>query len=270
MTRGELEKRLRDAGVADFADEARILAEAFCKVDGAHYVICSDFGGEALEAALCRRESGEPLQYIIGKWGFMNEVYEGSPAVLIPRQDTEVLVEWAIENLPRGARFLDLCTGSGCIAVSTLAARDDLTAVAADKYADALEVARRNAKINGVAGRVEFVNCDVITDGAIRGEFDAVISNPPYVTKSEYAALGRELYFEPRHALTDGADGLTFYRRIAEVYGGALLPHGVIAFEIGATQAEEIGVIARRRGMSAEIVKDLAGRDRVAILRKED
>ena len=188
--------------------------------------------------------------------------------MLIPRQDTEILVEWAIKNIPRGGCFADLCTGSGCIAVSTLAARSDLTCVAVEKYPEALEVAKRNAERNGVSDRIDFVLSDVLTDDAPAERFDAVLSNPPYVTAGEYETLEKELYFEPRHALTDGADGLTFYRRIFDVYPARLKEGGAIALEIGAAQAEAVAAIARFAGMKTNILKDYSGNDRVAVCGK--
>jgi len=250
MTLRELENRLHAAGIENYRGEAKILAESFSE--------------DALDGAASRRISGEPLQYIIGKWYFMNEVYEVSPAVLIPRQDTECLVEWAIKNIPHGARIADLCTGSGCIAVSTLAARRDLTCVAVEKYPDALDVAKRNASLNGVSDRIEFVEADVLKE-QIAGEFDAILSNPPYVTAEEYKALDKELYFEPPHSLTDGADGLTFYRTIFEKYPAHMKRGGVIALEIGANQAKDVETISASRGFSAQIIKDYSGNDRVAV-----
>lgn len=270
MTPRELTERLKRAGIENAAGEAAYLASSFCGVDFAHFPLAKDLSGKALERAVSRREAGEPLQYIIGKWRFMNEEYEVTPAVLIPRQDTEILVEWAINNIPRGGKFCDLGTGSGCIAVSILAARPDLTCVACDKYADALEVAKRNAARNNVSERVEFVLCDVLAEELPGGDFDAVVSNPPYVTADEYETLGRELFFEPRSALTDGGDGLTFYRAITEKYAPRLNERGVIVYEIGASQGASLSEIADAFGMSAKIIKDYSGHDRVAVMRRKE
>ncbi len=271
MTFRELEARLREAGVDGAGAEAEILAERFCGVSRVRLLYDKDVKlcSPTLEDALARRLSGEPLQYIIGTWDFMNETYEVTPDVLIPRQDTEILVEWAAENIPKEGRFADLCTGSGCIAVSTLAARRDLTCVALEKYPEALATAERNAKRNGVSDRIEFVLSDVLCDEAADGVFDAVLSNPPYVTAEEYENLKKELYREPRHALTDGADGLTFYRRIFKVYPKRLKDGGAIALEIGADQGNAVAGIARGAGFDAEILRDYSGKDRVAVCRKK-
>jgi release factor glutamine methyltransferase len=243
------------------------LIEHFCGVNPSRLPFLGEreLDSEELETALRRRESGEPLQYIIGEWSFMNEVYEVSPSVLIPRQDTETLVEWAVKNIPRGGRFADLCTGSGCVAISTLAARSDLTCLAVEKYPDALEVAKKNAVKNGVADRVDFVCADVLRGDSLQGSFDVIVSNPPYISVEEYGTLAREIFFEPSHALTDGADGLTFYRTIFDIYPGKLGSNGKMALEIGSGQAEDVIRIAAFAGMSAEIIKDLSGNDRVVV-----
>ena len=271
MTLKELEAKLSSAGIENARGEASIMAQYFCGVAPSRIPLIGgeDLLSEALEDAAARRVAGEPLQYIIGEWGFMNETYEVTPDVLIPRPDTEILVEWAIKNVPQGGRVADLCTGSGCIAVSTLASRPDLTCDAVDKYPETLAVASRNARRNGVADRVTFLESDVLTDGALEGPFDAVLSNPPYVAADEYCALQREIYFEPEHALTDGADGLSFYRRILSVYPSRLKPGGAIVFEIGCGQAADVCAIASEHGMKTEIVKDYSGRDRVAVCTAE-
>lgn len=271
MTFSQIVRTLELAGVEDASFEAAVIAERYCGVASSHIPFLGEreLSSDALCGALSRRSAGEPLQYIVGEWDFMSETYEVTPSVLIPRQDTETLVEWAIKSIPPGGRFADLCTGSGCIAISTLAAREDLTCVASDKYRDALDVAERNAKRNGVSDRVRFVLSDVLAENAEEGPFDAILSNPPYVTAEEYGKLGRELYFEPRYALTDGADGLTFYRRILDVYPERLKDGGAIAFEIGSSQAGAVTLAANAAGMTCEVLKDLSGHDRAVICKKK-
>ena len=270
MTLTELVSRLEAAGIDDASFEAEIIAEKFCNIPRAKipFSLNEELSGKGFADAVNRRVSGEPLQYIIGEWGFMNETYEVSPEVLIPRQDTETLVEWAIKNAPEGAVFADLGTGSGCIAISLLAARRELRGVALDVSEDALAVAKRNAKKNGVADRIEFVRGDILTGDGLTGKFDIILSNPPYVSAEEYASLERELYFEPKGALTDGGDGLSFYRAIVEKFSKHLKEGGVFAFEIGAFQAADVSSVANGAGFDTEILKDLAGRDRAAILKK--
>lgn len=265
MRPSDLVKLLSDAGAEEPVFEAEVLAEKFCGVAPSRFVIKDTELGQTkeLEDALCRRAAGEPLQYVVGTWCFMNEEYEVTPDVLIPRADTESLVEWAIKNIPAGGHFADLCTGSGCVAVSTLAARRDLTCVAVDISSAALEVAKRNAERNGVSDRAEFVRGDVLSGEGVLVTPDVILANPPYVTADEYKSLRRELYFEPKEALTDGGDGLSFYRAILGKYGA-----GVFALEIGAAQAKDVSAIASECGMTAEIIKDLGGRDRVAVCKR--
>ena len=267
MTLAELEGRLKSAGVAEYRLEAALLAEHFCGISRARLAFLGEerLESEQLEDAVLRREAGEPVQYILGEWEFMNEKYAVSRDVLIPRQDTETVVEWAIKKIPENGRFIDLCTGSGCIAVSVLAARKNLSCVAVDKYPETLRTAELNARRNGVSDRMELCLSDVLCDGAVSGPFDLVISNPPYVSAEEYEKLERELYFEPRHALTDGADGLTFYRRILEVYPYELTERGAIAFEIGSTQAEAVSSLAEDAGFTSQVLKDYSGNDRALI-----
>ena len=272
MTLREIEEKLSAAGIAEARTETKILAEHFCNIAPYNFYYHRDdeLGSESLDEAVKRRLSGEPLQYILGRWDFMNETYEVTPDVLIPRQETEILAEWAIKNIPQGGRFADICTGSGCIAVSVVAARDDLTCVALDNIPPVISIAKRNAVLNGVAGKISFILSDVLKDDACEGEFDAVLSNPPYVMVDDYYHLQKEIYYEPRHALTDEADGLTFYRRILDVYPKRLKPGGAIVFEIGASQAEDISEIAASCGMKTEIIKDYSGCDRVAVCTPED
>lgn len=293
MTLGEIEKRLSAAGVESAAAEARMLVCKFEKVPLSRLVIekNADFTSKKLLSAVRRRERREPLQYILGEWDFMNETYEVNPSVLIPRAETEALVEFGIKNIPNGGVFCDLCTGSGCVAVSTLAARSDLSCVAVEKFSGAMETAERNAALNGVKNRARFVlgdvtedvfenaslsdffddfkddfkDCEENKDGGIK--FDAILTNPPYVTQSEYEALEPELYFEPKAALTDGGDGLSIIKSILEIYPKYLKNGGFIAIETGAYQKRDVEKIASGVAAECEYLKDVEGRDRVCVCR---
>ncbi len=222
-----------------------------------------------LEKAIERRIKREPLQYILGKWSFMNETYNVTQDVLIPRQDTEVLVKYGIDNLPQGGRFADLCTGSGCVAVSLLARRKDAFGVAVEKYPKTLEVARKNAEINGASQRLGFILGDV-TEDVFEKEvfFDAILSNPPYVSLEEYATLGEEEKREPKHALTDGKDGLSIIKSILDIYPCHIKKDGFLALEIGYRQGGDVHAEAEKRHLSCEILPDIEGRDRVCVIKK--
>lgn len=245
--------RLAAAGIENALHEARMLCEAFADPT-------------ALDAAVLRREAHEPLQYILGEWGFWRETYEVSAHCLVPRPDTEHLVEAAIARLPRGARFLDLCTGSGCVAISVLASRPDTSAVAVDLFPETLALAARNAARNGVAQRVEFRLANVLESPPFTGQFDAILSNPPYICTDVVDTLSHEVQREPRAALDGGADGLDFYRAILDKWRVLLCENGVLLFEIGYDQAEALQSLSRAARLRATILRDYGGNDRVAVL----
>ena len=259
---------LSGAGIENPRGEARILFREIGKVkDSELYGFDPSSDSPELMRAIERRTKREPLQYIIGKCDFYNECYEVTPDCLIPRQDTEILVDYAVKNLPDGAHFLDLCTGSGCIAISTLKNTKNTHAIAVDLSDGALAVAKRNAESLCVSDRIEFIGTDVLKS-KIDVDVYAILSNPPYVTESAYASLEPEIYHEPREAFVGGADGLIFYRRITELYKDSILNGGFIAFEIGYDQADALLNIAKENLLSCEIIKDYSGNDRVAVLKK--
>ena len=268
MTLYETVKELKRAGISNPLYEARELMKHFGGY-APHEVMWPSVECSTPEflSAVEARVNRTPLQYIIGEVGFYREKYKVSPDCLIPRADTENLVEYAVNNLPEGARFLDLCTGSGCIAISTLVSTKNTTAVAADISSGALKLAEENGKINGVSDRLTLIECDLL-ENKIEGEFFAILSNPPYVCNSVYEELEAEIAFEPKNAFVGGVDGGDFYRKFTPMYRDSLLEGGFIAYEIGYDQAELLCSIALECGMSCEIIKDLSGNDRVAILKK--
>ncbi len=255
MNQQEITEKLRAAGVENAAFEARLL--------------CETFMGEALVRATDRRCTHYPLQYILGSWEFYRESYEVNEHCLIPRSDTEILVEEAIKRLPSGARFLDLCTGSGCVAISTLAGRPDTTATAIDLFPETLALAGRNATRNRVESRIELLLLDVLqAPPAVlaRGGFDAILSNPPYIKDDVVPTLQKEVGFEPPAALLGGTDGLDFYRAILDMWCVLLKPQGLLLLEIGYDQATAITALAAQHGFASAIKKDFGGNDRVAVL----
>jgi release factor glutamine methyltransferase len=218
-------------------------------------------------SAIERRADREPLQYILGFADFYRERYRVSPDCLIPRSDTENLVDFAVKNIPAGENFLDLCTGSGCIGISTVKNTVDTSATLVDISPEALLLAEENAVVNGVCDRVTLLRADVMTYKP-EGKYFAILSNPPYVRPDEYDSLEREIYFEPKIAFLGGDDGMDFYKRIIELGKGALKPCGFIALEIGYTQGELIRALGASEGFTVEIFKDLCGNDRVAVLKE--
>ncbi len=254
MTEQKISSTLAAAGFENAVLEARLL--------------CEYFSGEALQRALERRLSHEPLQYILGEWGFFRETYEVNEHCLVPRPDTELLVEKAIALLPHGAHFLDLCTGSGCIAISTLAARKDTTATMVDLFPETLALAERNAHKNGVAERVIPQLADVLQSPSPtifpQHRFTAILSNPPYIRSDILKDLQPEVQKEPQAALDGGTDGLEFYRALLEKWSNCLTPMGFFLFEIGYDQKNDITALAETHGFSCTVYKDLGGNDRVA------
>ncbi len=273
MTYREICKRLTDAGIENAEWDAALLIEHFCGMNASLVPMDHDrdYPQPNLTDAVMRRASRYPLQYLIGEWQFYRQTYEVSPDCLIPRSDTEILVEEAIKRLPQGAHFADLCTGSGCIAISTLAERPDTTAIAVEKFPNTLAIANRNAKKNGVASRFEGVLADVLTDSFLpQGtQLDAILSNPPYIPEHELTALAPELRAEPRTALDGGDDGLLFYCALIHRYATALKPNGFFLFEIGYDQAEAVTALGIAAGFdTVRVIRDYGGNDRVVLLQK--
>lgn len=216
-----------------------------------------------------KRQSGEPVAYILGNWEFMGLPFKVSPAVLIPRPDTETLVEavinWArTQNDP--LEIADLCTGSGCIAISLAHYIPGSHVRASDISPEALAVARQNAELNGVS--VTFHQGDLWEALPAGRQYDVITSNPPYIDWKQLRELDTDVIdHEPRLALDGGEDGLIFYRRLAERTAEFLKAGGRAFWEIGYDQGKTAAEIAEKAGLCVvEVCKDLAGHDRVVIV----
>ena len=273
MTYNEICNRLSQAGIENNRAEAAMLVCHFYDISKAELLgmYDRDFDSDELISAVEKRCSHYPLQYILGFWEFFRETYRVTEDTLIPRQDTEKLVELAINIMPEGARFIDLCTGSGCVAISTLASRPDCRGVAVDIFDKTLAVATENAERNGVTDRIGFMRADVLEPSFMNslGYFECILSNPPYIETDEIKTLADELFFEPDAALDGGKDGLTFYRTIIGSYGAYLTENGCMLLEIGSNQAAAVRDIAKENGYECEIFRDYGGNDRVAYLKRE-
>lgn len=212
-----------------------------------------------------RRALREPLQYVLGEWDFLGRRILVRPGVLIPRPETELLVEYALSRIEgRQARVLDLCCGSGCISVS-LAALGDATVTAGDISPEALTLTAQNAALWEVVERVATARIDALSPWEGRREFDMLVCNPPYIPTEELPRLQREVReHEPMLALDGGEDGLIFYRGIVRNFINALKLGGEMAFEVGIGQAEEVEALLRQAGFGAtRILNDYAGIGRV-------
>ena len=255
---------LADAGIEEAETEARLIFEQLGGIPRYKQLMGDPAADDArIKDALDRRVRREPLAYILGEVAFFRERYRVTRDVLIPRADTEILVEQAIKLLPRGARFADFCTGSGCVAISVLAARPDCTALCFDVSKKALAVAKENAERNGVSSRIECRSADLLTETVELGNVRYILSNPPYISKSEMETLAPELLFEPRIALQAADHGLVFYDTFLSRYADALRDGGFFLFEIGAYQAEAVTALAERVGYRTHLTLDLENRARV-------
>lgn len=230
----------------------------------------------AFKALILRRRAGEPVAYILGRKEFYGLEFKVGPGVLTPRPETEHLVEEALKRLRQEPqpRLLDLCAGSGAVALAVLANLPEATAMGVDLSAEALGYAQANAEALGLTSRVTWLAGDLWDAVAPAGGFFPVITaNPPYVTESEWPGLAPEVRdFEPQMALVGGYDGLEVVRAIIAGAGAFLRPLGWLLVELGAGQAAGAKAIARAAGVYDDIVtvQDLAGIDRVLACRRKD
>jgi len=267
---------LTEAGIKDANIEARVILRELAQVDAGTFHAhpekeISSKQYNIIKNCVDRRLMREPLQYILGRWDFMGLNFCVNPGVLIPRPDTELLVETALEELHDGMRILDLCTGTGCIAISLSHYSNDCHTVAVDISEDALKTARVNAEnilgnkneCDEFGGALKIIKSDLYEN--VRGKFELIVSNPPYINTDVCETLEAEVKdFEPRIALDGGADGLDLIRRIIEESDKYLCGGGTLILEIGYDQGERVCGLMKKAGYKyVECIKDYAGLDRV-------
>ncbi len=264
-------KILEKENIADARLDAWYLLQMACRIDRNFYYLHEEEEltveqQSAYEITLHKRAEHVPLQYITGEQEFMGLKFKVNSNVLIPRQDTETLVEEALKVVKPGMKVLDLCTGSGCIIISLARNVADIQCVGSDISKQALLVAKDNAKQNEV--EVEWQRSNLFEN--IVGTFDLIVSNPPYIATGEIPGLMPEVRdFEPMDALDGKEDGLHFYRIIIEKSPEFLNPGGYLYFEIGYDQGEAVPAMMRQAGFTeVEVIRDLAGLDRVVKGRK--
>lgn len=259
-------KVLKDAGIEEFEIDAWLLLEYIADIDRTFFLM-NRFAEADLkvkknyEEVLKRRSQRIPLQHITGFQEFMGYNFIVNENVLIPRQDTEILVEEADKFILGNEKVLDMCTGSGCIIISLKKMNPSVKAVAVDLSVKALEVAEENAKLNQV--EVEFINSDLFSN--VTEKFNIIVSNPPYIPTKVIEGLMPEVRkYEPMMALDGTEDGLLFYRNIIENSKEYLEKNGMLMFEIGHDQGESVSAFMKTAGfMQVQVIKDLAGLDRV-------
>ena len=223
-----------------------------------------------IEDAVRKRKDGVPLQYIIGEAWFWGNRFEVSPDCLIPQPDTEHCVSLALKYLQNGAHLLDICTGSGCIAISILKENDSYTASALDISDAALALARRNAKANQVDTRLKLFTLDALADDILTyvKSADVIVSNPPYINSDIIDTLCAEVRHEPRIALDGGTDGMIFYRHFINNLAPNMKPDAVMILEIGYDQGDRILALCENANLACELHRDFGGNVRVAVIRR--
>lgn len=262
------EKILSMAKIEDAKNDAWLLLSMACKIDHTYYYVHMDEDltveqTKEYESLVKKRAERIPLQYITGEQEFMGFTFHVNSSVLVPRQDTETLVEEAIKVIRPGMKVLDMCTGSGCILISIMKNVPDIEGLGCDISKQALIVAKENAKLNEVSANFE--RSDLFEN--VMETYDVIVSNPPYIPTEEILTLMPEVsQFEPMQALDGREDGLYFYRKIVKECRNYLKPNGMILFEIGHDQGKAVSEMLTYAGFKeVSVVKDLAKNDRVVI-----
>ena len=268
----EARRRLKAAGIEAYSLEARlILATAADKTPEAFYrdiqLYTNDAYEQKAEALIARRLAGEPVAYLTGSWEFFGIPLTVTPDVLIPRIDSEVVVETVVALLAgyARARVLDLCCGSGCIGLAVASQLPNCRVVCVDNSEKALAVARKNAIAAHAGARATCIAADALAEPPIAlGTFDLLVCNPPYIPHAELAALdGSVRNYEPLAALDGGEDGLLFYREIPGKWKRLLAPGGFLVFECGIGQSETVRALTEAAGFRhIRTVRDTGGIDR--------
>lgn len=265
----DCKRQLQAAGVEDYVFESKQIIKHITGYTNAQILTkytqpLTQFQQNNLTAIIKQRLIRYPLQYIIGKWSFFGREYFVGPGVLIPRSDTETLIDVCLENLKEktNPRVLDLCAGTGCIGITIKGECPTAEVTLVEKYDEALSFTQKNAQKN--APDVKIVKGDVLKTEGADGLYDLIVSNPPYINGEDMKALQPEVKFEPDTALYGGEDGLLFYRHIAKEYKKHLASGGVLAFEVGINESEAVAELLRQNGyQSVGTCKDYCDIDRV-------
>jgi len=277
----EARRLLEQAGIESAEQEALWIVEHVLRLSSHNVLtdrdrLLSSSELAATRGLIARRVGREPLQYILGTQEFCGLEFEVSPAVLIPRPETELLVEYVTQRISaaRQAMIVDVCTGSGCIAVAIARLRPHARVLAIDLSSSALHVARRNAIRHGVGERITWLEGDLLgplVEQGVEGLVDVIVSNPPYIAEAEWATLQPEVkLFEPRGALVAGPQGTELHERLLQEAARYLAPGGVVLLEIGAGQARGLRrIVEQLPGYKFHrLIYDKAGLERVVIVER--
>ena len=265
----DCKKQLQSAGVEDYVFEAKCIIRHVTGYTNAQILTkytqsLTEFQQNNITAIIKQRLIRYPLQYILGKWNFFGREFFVGPGVLIPRSDTETLIDVCIDSLKskQNPRVLDLCAGTGCIGLTIKGECPSADVTLVEKYDEALNFTNKNAKSNNLD--VKIIQGDVLKTEGADGVYDLIVSNPPYITDEDMKTLQPEVKFEPATALEGGEDGLLFYRHIINEYKKYLASGGVLAFEVGINQADLVADIMKQNGyQNVQKRKDYCDIDRV-------
>lgn len=268
-----LRRYLEEAGLEDASFEAKQILRQVLAVDTAGLLTVTDLEEAQWQAALAlakKRAEGHPLQYLLGSWEFYGRSFQVGEGVLIPRADTEILCDTALQFLKQrqSPRVVDLCAGSGCIAITLERECKEAEVWALELSEVAFPYLKAN--IQHHQSRVHAVFDDVLKPNFRETELDLIVSNPPYLNEIDIQNLQREVQFEPKMALYAPENGLLFYRLIPEIWSGRLKSGGMLCFEVGIGQAEAVCALLQKNGfVEIEVIPDLQGISRVVCGRKK-
>lgn len=262
--------KLKAAGIEDSVFEAKAIIRHITGFTNSEILTkytneLTEFQQNNLTVILRQREIRYPLQYILGEWAFYKYTFKVGVGVLVPRSDTEVLVEECAEYLKNieKPRVLDLCAGSGCIGISLAMDYPDSAVVLVEKYPEAKRYLDENITLNGAYNAMAILG-DVFEGTANTEKYDLIVSNPPYIPPKEMEIISPETRFEPQTALLGGEDGLDFYRAIIKNYKNSLKDGGMLAFEVGINEAQKVLALLEENGFQeTKIIKDLNSVERV-------
>ena len=248
-------KELEAAGIEDYVFEAKQIIKHITGFSNSEILMnytnrLTEFQSNNLTAIIKQRAIRYPLQYIFGEWAFYGREFYVGPGVLVPRADTETLVEVCLKYLKNSESpaVLDLCAGSGCIGLTLALEKADAAVTLVEKFPEAARYAERNIKRHGT-DNVTLICGDVLNGAANDKEYELIVSNPPYVPKNEMETVSPEVHYEPETALFGGEDGLDFYRAVITEYKKALKAGGMLAFEVGAGEAAAVEALLEDAGL---------------------
>ncbi len=268
----EVKKKLQAAGIEDYVFEAKQIIKHITGLSATQILTqynnkLSLFQENNLTALLRQREIRYPLQYIFGEWDFYGRPFYVGPGVLVPRADTETLIEAALEFLKekQNPEILDLCAGSGCIGITLAKEMESSNVLMVEKFDEAIRYAKRNIDRNSVSN-AEIRKGDIFESAFSDRKFDIIVSNPPYIPQNEMEEISPETKFEPETALLAEENGMQFYKAIINNYKDSLKENGAIAFEVGINQSERVAKLLEAAGFkNITVKKDLNSIERVVI-----